>query len=59
MQVLVILMINKEMLLYLPKPYQSWILNEDTCLWEAPVAKPNDENNYNWNEITTTWDLVE
>jgi hypothetical protein len=42
-----------------PKPYNSWILNEDTCLWEAPVAKPNDENNYNWNEITTTWDLVE
>jgi hypothetical protein len=41
------------------KPYQSWILNETTCLWEAPVAKPNDENNYNWNEITTTWDLVE
>jgi hypothetical protein len=42
-----------------PKPFNSWILNEDTCLWEAPVAKPNDENNYNWNEITTTWDLVE
>jgi hypothetical protein len=42
-----------------PKSYPSWILNEDTCLWEAPVAKPNDENNYNWNEITTTWDLVE
>jgi hypothetical protein len=42
-----------------PKPYNSWILNEDTCRWEAPVAKPNDENNYNWNEITTTWDLVE
>jgi hypothetical protein len=42
-----------------PKSYPSWILNEDTCLWESPVAKPNDENNYNWNEITTTWDLVE
>jgi hypothetical protein len=42
-----------------PKPYASWILNENTCLWEAPVAKPNDENNYNWNEETTTWDLVD
>ena len=41
------------------KPYNSWILNEETCLWEAPVAKPNDENNYNWNEETTTWDLVD
>jgi hypothetical protein len=42
-----------------PKPYASWILNEDTCLWEAPVALPDTENKYNWNETTTTWDLVE
>ena len=42
-----------------PKPYASWILNEDTCQWEAPVAKPDDDNRYNWNEETTTWDLVE
>jgi hypothetical protein len=42
-----------------PKPFLSWILNEDTCLWEAPVAKPNDENMYTWNESTLTWDIVE
>ena len=42
-----------------PKPYASWILNEDTCLWEAPVAMPEDDNMYTWNESTLTWDLVE
>jgi hypothetical protein len=42
-----------------PKPYASWILNEDTCRWEAPVALPDTENRYTWNETTTTWDLVE
>ena len=42
-----------------PKPYNSWILNETTCLWEAPVAYPNDDNRYTWNEETTTWDLVD
>jgi len=42
-----------------PKPFNSWILNEDTCLWESPVAKPNDENMYFWNESTLTWDIVE
>ena len=41
------------------KPYQSWILNETTCRWEAPVALPDTENRYNWNEETTTWDLVD
>jgi len=41
-----------------PKPYNSWILNETTCLWEAPVALPDTENRYNWNEETTTWDLI-
>ena len=41
------------------KPYNSWILNEDTCNWEAPVALPDTENRYNWNEETTTWDLNE
>jgi len=47
------------------KPFNSWVLNEDTCLWEAPVAKPTltqeqiDNNNYyNWNEQNQTWDLV-
>ena len=42
-----------------PKPFNSWILNEDTCLWNAPVAYPQDENIYTWNESTLTWDIVE
>ena len=42
-----------------PQPYSSWILNEDTCLWEAPVAYPDDGNMYNWNEETQAWDLQE
>jgi len=41
-----------------PKPFNSWTLNEDTCHWEAPVAKPADGELYNWNEETTSWDLV-
>jgi hypothetical protein len=41
------------------KPYNSWILNETTCLWEAPVALPDTENRYNWNEETKQWDLNE
>ena len=40
-----------------PKPFNSWILNEDTCQWEAPVAYPNDGKFYKWNEETTSWDL--
>jgi len=39
-----------------PKPFDSWILNEDSCLWEAPVAYPEDGNKYAWNEKTQTWD---
>jgi hypothetical protein len=42
-----------------PKPFQSWILNETTCIWEPPVAKPTDGQVYNWNETTQTWDLEE
>ena len=42
-----------------PKPYQSWILNEDTCQWEAPVAYPDDGERYNWNEINQNWDIIE
>ena len=41
------------------KPFNSWILNETTCRWEAPVAKPNDDNRYNWNETNQNWDIVE
>jgi len=42
----------------LPKPFSSWTLNETTCQWEAPVAYPTDGQEYNWNEETTSWDLV-
>ena len=42
-----------------PKPYSSWTLNETTCRWEAPVALPDTENRYNWNEETQQWDLNE
>lgn len=41
-----------------PKPYPSWILNEDTCLWECPVAYPDDGNEYIWNETNQTWDEI-
>jgi len=41
-----------------PKPYASWILNEDTCLWEAPSAMPDDGERYEWNESTTSWDQI-
>ena len=40
------------------KPFDSWTLNEDSCLWEAPVAMPDDGQMYTWNEETTTWDLI-
>ena len=42
-----------------PQPFNSWTLNEDTCLWEAPVAYPTDGQIYTWNETNQTWDLVE
>jgi hypothetical protein len=41
-----------------PKPFNSWILNENTCDWEAPIARPNDGKKYNWNETNLTWDLI-
>ena len=49
-----------------PKPYQSWILNEDTCRWEAPVAMPeltqeqiDNKNYYAWNEQIINWELIQ
>ena len=39
--------------------YSSWILNETTCDWEAPIEEPNDGNKYIWNESTTTWDILD
>ena len=41
-----------------PKRFDSWILNETTCLWEPPVAIPSDGKKYEWNETTTAWDEV-
>jgi hypothetical protein len=41
------------------KPFNSWILNETTCLWNAPVVMPQDDFQYTWNESTLTWDIVE
>ena len=41
------------------KPFNSWVLNETTCNWEAPIALPDTENRYNWNEETKQWDLDE
>jgi hypothetical protein len=42
-----------------PKPFASWVLNEDTCLWDAPVAMPTDGKPYQWNEDTQAWVEVE
>lgn len=41
-----------------PKPYPSWVLNETSCLWEAPVAMPEGNNFYEWNEEEQQWDIV-
>ena len=38
-----------------PQPFASWLLNNDTCLWEAPVAMPADGKAYEWDEATTSW----
>jgi hypothetical protein len=38
-----------------PKPFASWTLNEDSCLWEPPVAYPTDGKMYRWDEETTNW----
>jgi hypothetical protein len=40
-----------------PKPYNSWVLNEQTCNWNAPIAYPNDGQRYTWNEETQSWTL--
>jgi hypothetical protein len=38
-----------------PKPFSSWILNENTCLWDAPTPLPTDGKVYIWDEPTTSW----
>jgi hypothetical protein len=40
-----------------PKPFESWLLNEDTCLWDAPTPMPDDDQMYTWNEDTQAWDV--
>jgi hypothetical protein len=42
-----------------PKPFNSWLLNEDTCQWDAPVAYPTDGKFYTWNEDNQEWTEVE
>ena len=41
-----------------PKPFPSWILNEDTCLWDSPIPYPNDGKMYSWNEDILNWELI-
>jgi len=41
-----------------PKPFNSWLLNEDTCIWNAPITMPNDGKFYTWNEENLAWDEV-
>lgn len=42
-----------------PKGFDSFVLNEETCLWEAPVPRPDNENVYVWNESTVSWTLLD
>jgi hypothetical protein len=42
-----------------PQPFPSWVLNEDTCQWNAPVAMPDDGKIYNWDESSNAWLEVE
>jgi hypothetical protein len=41
-----------------PKPFTSWILNEQSCLWESPIPYPNDGNIYQWNEEIGNWEQI-
>lgn len=41
-----------------PKPFNSWVLNEDSCLWDAPIAYPTDGKLYRWNDDVTNWEEV-
>jgi hypothetical protein len=42
-----------------PQPFASWTLNEQTCLWDAPVSIPNDGQRYKWDESITNWVVIE
>jgi len=41
-----------------PKPFASWLLNEETCLWNAPILQPQDNKMYTWDELTLAWKEV-
>jgi hypothetical protein len=41
-----------------PKPFNKWVLNEETCQWESPVPYPDDENQYVWNDNKSEWELI-
>lgn len=41
-----------------PKPFNSWVLNTDTCLWQPPIEEPTTGGPYEWNEETQSWDSV-
>lgn len=41
-----------------PKPFNSWVLNEDACVWDAPTPYPTDGKIYSWNEQTLSWDEI-
>ena len=41
-----------------PKPYPSWLLDEDACLWDSPIPYPDDGNKYGWNESNQSWDAI-
>ncbi len=41
-----------------PKPFASWLLDDQTCLWQAPAPYPTDGGRYTWNEASQTWDAV-
>ena len=42
-----------------PQPYPSWKLDTDTCLWNAPIPYPQDDNDYEWDEETTSWKIID
>jgi hypothetical protein len=47
---------NRELDAFIPsKPYESWLLNEETCLWDSPVPYPTDNKRYLWDEATISW----
>lgn len=41
-----------------PKSYRTWVLNEETCQWEPPIAYPDDGQNYKWSHVSESWELV-